>query len=381
MFRIRSNINGSPQSDLTIGWVLTLFFSAVYPVYTFMQVGSPARLVIYALPAISILLWIILPREDRRVIDRNFLYLTISFFFVVIISSFSGHMSSGYMKEAMIIFGIFIIFIPKFEVTDQMILVLLLGLFAAVLVQLVTIGINVKFSLNLQKSEGLLENVFGLTFPVFAIYYAVRKKRLLFCISIILSIISFKRIALAGMVAALMFFVFCVFTRGSAQRGGMLFHKILTVMVVVACIIVSFYFVPIIDFLYFDLGVIDSVLEATSGRYAGQKHFTAQVYGQDWLGLVFGNGPDSSTLLGQDVIWSTLSKFHNDWLKLLYEYGAIGLIAYVILFTRVHMSSLGGMSILLFTAILYITDNSFQYIFHQFPALMMVRHLQQLEES
>jgi hypothetical protein len=85
---------------------------------------------------------------------------------------------------------------------------------------------------------------------------------------------------------------------------------------------------------------------------------------------IFGFGP------GAADAWVTsyfrLGNPHNDWLKILFDYGTFGFLSlHAILFLTLTRHRLGIM-IYLYSATLMMTDNVFIYMFHQvFVAMMM----------
>jgi hypothetical protein len=84
----------------------------------------------------------------------------------------------------------------------------------------------------------------------------------------------------------------------------------------------------------------------------------------DWL---FGHGIGSHHAALQRVTWSFGKVFpllHNDWMRILYDYGLLGIAIACMVFVVVARQSRVGFSIAVYTAFVFLTGNAFGYVMY-----------------
>ena len=72
---------------------------------------------------------------------------------------------------------------------------------------------------------------------------------------------------------------------------------------------------------------------------------------------------------------------HNDFLKVYFEYGAVGLGGFLTILFVIYGASTATISLLVLNACLMVTDNTLIYFFHQFVCLAIVRCLSRSAEA
>ena len=90
--------------------------------------------------------------------------------------------------------------------------------------------------------------------------------------------------------------------------------------------------------------------------------------------LVVGHGPGSGDLLASQIVMPRFN-MHNDNLKILFDYGFLGMALIIIGQFVIYKRHIICLSLLIYNYLLMITDNTFIYFFHQFVCLMIVRVL------
>ena len=68
---------------------------------------------------------------------------------------------------------------------------------------------------------------------------------------------------------------------------------------------------------------------------------------------------------------------HNDYLKILFDYGGIGLTVILLAYFAAYHGYAGVLAVFVLTATIMITDNVFIYYFHQFVCFLVSRALLQ----
>jgi hypothetical protein len=120
-----------------------------------------------------------------------------------------------------------------------------------------------------------------------------------------------------------------------------------------------------------NLELEDSSADAVSlGRYDIALMLWDRLHHSGPLNWLIGFGPGAADAIVEN--YTILQNPHNDWLKILFDYGAIGFVAiHSILFANLARHRLGLM-IYIYTATLMVTDNVFIYMFyHAYVALIM----------
>jgi O-antigen ligase len=107
------------------------------------------------------------------------------------------------------------------------------------------------------------------------------------------------------------------------------------------------------------------------GRYTLNKYSAAildQGYDVEWL---FGHGPGFSNMAAESI--SSLRHLHNDWFKLLIDYGLVGTILIVWGMVLVYARCAGGIALLAYFSFIMVTDNPLVYFYVHFVSFMLLR--------
>jgi O-antigen ligase len=148
-------------------------------------------------------------------------------------------------------------------------------------------------------------------------------------------------------------------------------RRLLALLIVAALSIAAIFSTQLFETAADNLALQDSDAAGVSvGRYDLAVMLWNQMKAAQTANWIFGFGP------GAADSWVTsyfiLGNPHNDWLKILFDYGIFGFFClHAIWFLTLTRHRLGIM-IYLYSATLMMTDNVFIYMFHQvFVAMMM----------
>jgi hypothetical protein len=114
--------------------------------------------------------------------------------------------------------------------------------------------------------------------------------------------------------------------------------------------------------------------EIMLGRHAIGVEMTRVIGSRSAVESLIGVGPGCADDLASIVTSGTLTLPHNDWLKLLYDYGIVGSFIMTMLMAFVFSSSKPGAIIALANGTVMITDNVQMYLYYQFPIVLMLAY-------
>ena len=359
-------------------WVLVVFFGLTYVLASQVSPGHPLRWCVYALPAISLALMLAPPRKrlhfDPRFVWAVLIYASIAGAALLV----GGGPRQNGVRDVLIISGALLTFVPRFRVELPHLRAMTVVFAVAPILQIATGRAALGSGIDFASSQGLLESASAFPLAMLTVAFAARGDRRWAGIAAVLSVLTFKRIALAGIVGAGGFLLlFGIASARTSPRTRAIASMAVTVSVVVVLMFASVNAVSVID-------AIDERVELgkhpdryTLGRYSTIKTIE-KAMPTDGLGRAFGSGPGTSTQATFTPPGSRGHNPHNDFLKLRFEYGLVGLAGYLLMMTIVYGGTPLTASLLVLNAFLMMTDNTVIYLFHQFTALLIVRHVQGL---
>lgn len=211
--------------------------------------------------------------------------------------------------------------------------------------------------------HSLLESTLGFPLGLFVLNYVYHRRWRLALVAGLLQLIAFKRISFVGVVIALAFHL--VTRRATFSRA-----KRLGVVAVVGLSLVAMVSVIIFEYSADALRLENSSANAISlGRYDIAVTLWNRLGAASPVQWLIGLGPGAADAVSHEV--ADLNP-HNDWLKVLVDYGVIGTILVHRIFFLMFVRHPLGLMIYLYTAVLMVTDNVFIYLYyHAFIALMM----------
>lgn len=213
-------------------------------------------------------------------------------------------------------------------------------------------------------SHGILESTLGFPLGVVVLHYIHHRKWRQALIAGVLLFVAFKRITFLGVGLAVGLNL--LLGRGVSFRTGRLLALTTVALLSVTAIFSTQIFENMAD--YFDLEQ-SSANSVSLGRYDIAVALWDRLGSGSLLNWTIGFGPGSADAL---VIGDFDLNPHNDWLKVLFDYGILGFVCvHAVLLLNFVRHRLGIM-LYVYTATLMMTDNIFIYMFYfPFVAMMM----------
>jgi hypothetical protein len=207
----------------------------------------------------------------------------------------------------------------------------------------------------LLTSASSTESPYAFDFGLFAIYFFLRKKKINCFIALLFTLISFKRIALLGVILA---FVTFFLLKGFYQKPQRYPRVLLIATVINVFIVINLYL--------FSVGSYDDLIEKvfgvsanylSQGRYELYQGIFEQVKASV---LIAGLGLGSITHY-LTVNQAFLENLHSDILKSFLEFGAPLFVFWIFQFYKKTSKELQLLIISLYINIMFLTDNVFIY--------------------
>ena len=346
------------RSTATAMAVITLVTLAAWTAFA----STPVKYIIYSLPFTLAAAYLVCHGGQARIALRGVaalgLFLPLAAGTIIINSWYDFHA----IRDIAIIGGYLLLFTLWLEAPAATARLALAALITGLLVEGATEGFSGSF--NLLGSEGILESTLAFPLGVVTIYFVRMRQWTLAAVAAVALFLAFKRIAFAAVAAAVLFDVATgIVSQRTARR--------LAFLAVLALSLMALFSTQLFELASSTLNLERSSADAISlGRY----NIAIQVWGD--MGLrplrqwVIGSGPGSADAFV--TANSHLINLHNDWLKILYDYGLLGfLVIHAVLYIY-QTESRTGVALYLYSAIVMMTDNIFIYMFyHPFVFLMI----------
>jgi O-antigen ligase len=312
---------------------------------------SDSRYIIYALPlllvAVHLVLYSFRPRLDGGGLMALGLYT------VAVIASLAVNpgLDIYAQRNLLIIFGYFVILSLYLRAPAWTADVVLLGIIAGLAIEISRAGIVLNFEVF--SSQGMIESSLAFPLGLVLIYYLNERQWGRALIAAIVLVVGSKRIAMAGVLAAVALDVLSYRLSPVARRR-------LFFAAVVLCIAAALFSEQVFK----ELGALANIdsNEVSLGRYSFASELWARFSPTGLRHWLFGLGPGSADawLVHQGILLNP----HNDWLKILFEYGIFGLVLLLAAFAALFPRTRFGNKLFLYTAVLMITDNTLIYLYH-----------------
>ena len=209
----------------------------------------------------------------------------------------------------------------------------------------------------------------GLVGPIYAVFLYAIGAKIQFVLALVMSLLGGKRIGVIAILVGLAsIFLFRKAAALKKRRNRFIF--LLATLGVIN--IAASNMIYISQYSYESLRTSVSIEEIMLGRYAIGSEMTRVIDSRSPVESLIGFGPGGGDALATRVSAGTLKEPHNDWLKILYDYGILGSVAITTFIALVFSTSATGAVIAIASAILMTTDNVVMYLYYQFPIVLMV---------
>lgn len=364
-------------------WVLGAccgLYGVGFAAYTFPALG-PVRYAVYTIPVALVVL---------MAADRNWKYrkaaacLLLAYVWAGSVYWLGGGITLFFRDEFVIISLILICFVPKLRITMaqiRLVFAISLGCFAASyanadlgkirLLTMIQAGSGSGLDAGFDSNEG------GLVGPIYAVFFALAGTKLELLAGLGISLVGGKRIGLIAVVCGIVAAKLMVRSRLCCRATG---RAVFLVLITGGIGVAACNSIALAQSAYSILGLRVGIEEVMLGRYAIGSEVTRIIDTRDATDWLTGGGAGAANDIATLVSDGGLKEPHNDWLKILYDYGAIGFVIFVIGFSLVMSGSVIMSGLAVTTAVIMTTDNVLIYFFYQWP-LVMILNWSEAEDS
>lgn len=349
-------------------------YLAGYAGYCFVDTLGVLRYLVYAVP--FLLLASLLVQRTPAVNAAAVAYL-VGYLVLALVSYASGMRDEEFMSRNVVIVALIIIcFIPVLGVGEEQIralfycslVYLLLAWVLAEsrdirLLQILTNGTGSAFEAGYDNDQG------GLLGPIYAVFFYAIGAKLQFLLALAMSLVGGKRVGVIAIVAGLLaavVFQHVAGLRTRRSRFGALLVALLAINLVASSL------ASVTERAYRLLNIEVSIEEVMLGRHAIGAEMERAMEVRPLVETLFGSGPGTADALATLASGGTLEEPHNDWMKIRLDYGIVGSLVITIFMALVFSTSATAAVVVIASATMMSTDNTFVYLFYQFPVALMV---------
>lgn len=278
-------------------------------------------------------------------------------------------------SEVTIIVLVILSLVPLPPLRQRYVAIMFLGSFA---VMLASIALSPNSSLRLLEmfragtGSGMVEaynSNEGLLGPIYAVFFYAVGSKILFLLSVVMSVFGGKRIGLLALLAGFGFlFTATITKRFNSQRSRSVLLAIVFTVVSATAVNLT----AISDWAHTSFDAVPDIEEIMLGRHKVGAALSEDISRRSLNRWLFGAGPGAAE---QEVVRATDGANrlpHNDWLKVYYDYGAIGLGFVILMFSWLFSSSRTAVALAIVTAVIMATDNVLVYVMYFFPLAVML---------
>ncbi|MBR0874906.1 O-antigen ligase family protein [Bradyrhizobium tropiciagri] len=218
----------------------------------------------------------------------------------------------------------------------------------------------------------------GVVGPLYAAFFFAIGAKLQFLLALIMSIVAGKRVAILAIVVGVCAAMLFRYVPALKQRRNC-FFALLAALATIN--IVATNLDTISEYVFHSASITVSFDEVMLGRYAIAIELNRMMDTRPFVESLFGSGPGGADTLASIVSSGVLTQPHNDWMKILHDYGIAGSIVMTTFMALLFSTSATAAVIAITTAIIMSTDNVLIYLFYWFPAALMVAYSQVQEPA
>jgi hypothetical protein len=235
------------------------------------------------------------------------------------------------------------------------------------------------------SARSVTEYDIGLFFGLFFLYFLYQKQYGWLAFSTFILLLVAKRVVYLGVIPAAFWLgwvsVFPAFRSRNWSIGVL-------VLVYLGLTLLSFFIVDGMTWYFHTYkGGNQRIDYMLNGRAYSLNFIIFKIMDSDLFRFVFGHGPgqlDVQISLFRPVHWSKYfpdpTNPHNDFLKIFYDYGLLGYLAFGYFLIRLYWKRVLGVMFLLFTFFLFFLDNPLIHIYFNLIALVLLHTREAHEE-
>lgn len=356
------------SEPVLIGLLIGVYLIGYIGISTVDQLTS-LRYVMYLVPAI-LLVSPLLSHNTR--LQPNILALL---FFYLALGGIGWMLSPGlsnfFLRDYIIISGVLVCYAIVPYVREQhirLVFYVSLILFAFRYATIDHGGFSLQFLRSASLSQSFDSNE-GLLGAIYVIYFFAIGARLETVLAFAMCLLGGKRIGLAAMLVGVLAIWFLL-KAPSLNRPKARFIILLLAFATLNAL--SVYLVWIVETVFRAAHITVPIEEFMAGRYKISSAIYHEMSARPILMALFGSGAGSADTITVQVTAGGVPLTHNDWLKILVDYGSIGSIVLTIGLAAIFSTSALAAGLGLATAVLMMTDNVMIYLFYQIPVALMI---------
>ncbi|MFA5951935.1 MAG: O-antigen ligase family protein [Hyphomicrobium sp.] len=317
---------------------------------------SAARYVIYSLPITLALPWLLAGGQNAALTHKGLVAMAI-YVGLAVTSIWLNGSNQSTQRDVWILCSIITLFIISTRSPPWLAGCGLATLAAGLLIEAPIKG--VQLSVNLVDSTGILESALAMPLGVLVVYFYWRGQKPMTMVAGLLCFVAFKRIVILAVLGAILLSVLSDFMRHSERTR---FAIAVVVSVLLSVIALN------LQLVFGEMQTLAENDDFSANRLSLGRFEIAQTLWQEWAGrellnTMFGFGPGAADA----VIWHRMGSevlTHNDWLKLLFDYGVAGVVAFHLIFMLLFGTNRLGSMLYVFSSIVMMTDNIILYLYH-----------------
>lgn len=366
-----------------------ILFAPLFFIYSGFEVSAPLYLVI---PLFFIIDVYVRKNLDRQ-IDRNLAKSLLMYLLMILISvivSINDLHFKVLIRDVIIISSPLLLFSYyglTFDTKHIICLFLVSFLGFCFKVEIWNANTTGIFSLNILSSRwgSDIEYHAGSFLGSFFLFFFFKRKFLWAIAALLFVLAAGKRSILLGIFPSFLIYLIV----GNTVKRNTNFRLVLMSVYFFSCYFVGVYIVDIAIFLFDFLNIKDIPVKAfLMGRENVFITLKPLLYSDGILNSLFGHGPGQADIyltLHKSVSWYKVypegTNPHNDFLKLQYDYGLVGILGFFCILTWLYNSKKFGFLMFLYTVPILIVDNSLIFIYHQIVLGIISRCRYESKES
>lgn len=315
------------------------------------------KYIIYAIPFVYLTVFRFSKGADAFHVRNTWFLASYACIFAISVI-FNIDYGDYWIRDGIVLTSALLAFCFGFNSRAEHLKILLFGYLLASILLYAMGNKNFSGGISVQESKGLLETSYAFPIGLIALYFIFAKDWKWVAISIFIVILEFKRISILAMVpcvlACLAFRFENKFSSFSERLMGIAGFGVIS--------LIGLYFDTIVVAVanYFEIRTNIDVL--TLGRYTFDSILSKKIEFADISHKLIGFGPGSSQ--HNLEIYGFKIAPHNDYLKILFEYGWIGYFVIYAIFCSYLVRTRFGIVLLTYQALIFTTDNTLIYLWH-----------------
>lgn len=353
------------------GLLIVTYLTGYLGISTTVDQLNTLRYVMYLVPLLLLAAPIV---SDTTAVQTDILTVTILYLGLGAIGwLLSPGNSDHFLRDYLIIAGVLVSFTILPRITEAHIRLVFYTSFVIFVFRYALMD-HGGFSFQLLRSASLYESFDsneGLIGAIYVIYFFAIRARLETVLALIMCLLGGKRIGLAAMLAGILL-IWLLIRMPVWNRPRARF--LLMALMFATLNVVSVNLVWIVEVAFKAMHITVPIEEFMVGRYKISSAIHQVMSDRSLLMTLFGSGAGSADTMTIQVTAGGVPLTHNDWLKIIVDYGLAGSVLFTLGLAAIFSTSALAAGLGIATAVLMMTDNVMIYLFYQIPVAMMIAY-------